>query len=340
MSWVLASLLVVSHLPALTTCSDHVRISYNRSQIGVIDLPNIEPAKLPLHCKSFDLICALEAHGRYNEAFERYEHRYASCGDWGWTLDGHNTNGNDAAVAFKTTPCGTRVAIKGSRTTNTISHIKRECRALQKLDDGSCDGCFPKYYFYSNHTRVCYSGVLVDLTSFGIILRSARLHADTTLVTDLILQGINIIRVLRAHNIEHRDFTFRNMLVGSRRPGGGRYQLKVLDFGASAPVSQPAHTKHGLEVSYGASTTVIRRRHVHLPGNRGQSDLYALCCDFLEHFFKERDQCRLNRLPVPDPYNPHKLHDVLLKVLSENWGEHSDESLGTAEAMIRAVNLF
>jgi serine/threonine protein kinase len=312
---------------------------YNRSQIGVMDLPTIlEPVKLPPHCKSFDHICALEAQRRYSEAFERYEERYEACGDWGWTLEG-DSHGNDAAVAFKTTPCGTRVAIKGSRYNRTIAHIQKECLTLQRLDDGSCEGCFPKYYFYSNRSRACYSEVLVGLTNLGSILRSSRLRGNTSHVIDLILQGINIIRVLRAHNVEHRDFTFRNMLTGSWKVDDTvRYQLKVLDFGASAPVR---HQESNSVEDTDGFTAIKKRKRGSLPGNRGQTDLYALCCDFLEHFYKDGDQCRLRRMPVPVPYNPHKLHHVLLAVLSDNWGTQTEPSLiDKAEFMMQQVNVF
>jgi serine/threonine protein kinase len=292
---------------------------YNRSQIGVMDLPTIEPAKLPPHCKSFDHICALEAQRRYSEAFERYEERYEACGDWGWTLEG-DSHGLDAAVAFKTTPCGTKVVVKASRSERTIEHIQKECLTLQRLDDGSCEGCFPKYYFYSNRSRACYSELLKHSNiTFGLIVRAARFGNHLPIVKKLIHQGIVAIQALRAHHIEHRDLSFRNLILARDTTASDHMRVKVIDFGASAPVGSPLPPPK------------------QMAGNLGRSDLYTLFCNFARHIYPDIGNCRQDRKRVPPREDVLTLKWVLLKVMNDNWESPEPPDLASADSLIRDV---
>lgn len=120
---------------------------FNGSWVGLIKVPTIAEDAMPAICFDFSDICMLESSKTYGLAFSMYEKRFASCGLHGWTLDGSGS-GVDASVGFLTTPCGMRVAIKGTRKERVLENIQRDCAALKALGEGnanaSCPGCFPR----------------------------------------------------------------------------------------------------------------------------------------------------------------------------------------------------
>ncbi len=135
-----------------------------------------------------------------------YEARYEACSDHGWSLDGH-AGGEDSYVAFKTTPCGTRVAVKGSRRNATIQHIQRECEVLRSLSGDaevakSCAHCFPKYYYYSKTSRACYSEVIPNAGSTLIRAMKSRKPGALSVTKHVLLQGLTALRLLLKHNVE------------------------------------------------------------------------------------------------------------------------------------------
>jgi serine/threonine protein kinase len=288
---------------------------------------------LPPHCKSFDHICALEAQRRYSEAFERYEERYEACGDWGWTLDGNN-RGYDAAVAFKTTPCGTRVVIKGSRHSNTLQRIEKECRRLQFLSSPpvsvECPRCFPVYYYFSNRTRACYSELVAhppDINGRAVFgkgvgkLWGARFRQ----VRHLIAQGLHSLEVLWRHGIEHRDVTFRNVLFRydpaypENTPtvdGRPRLQLVIFDFGASRLLHE--------------NVTLWKRA-----GNRGLPDVYAYTCSWLHHIDLTHRGCHYVVPAPPDHQRPESLEWALLQIVATSSTASTAETFRTAIALVR-----
>lgn len=121
---------------------------YNMSRVGLIDLPTIANTTLPAFCSDFAYICALESSQQYEQSFAMYEERYRICALHGWTLDGSG-HGNDASVGFLTTPCGTRVAVKGTQKERVLEHVQRECAVLKELGEdnstAACPGCFPRW---------------------------------------------------------------------------------------------------------------------------------------------------------------------------------------------------
>lgn len=186
-------------------CIDAVSfVSYNASQVGLLDLVVTQP--LPPQCTDFDVMCKLEATGNYIEVFLQYETRYSTCGDHGWSLEG-SAGGFDAAVAFKTTPCGTRVAVKGSRRNASIEHIRRECEVLQMLSSDTeiqqmCPRCFPRHYFYSNISRACYSELIEDKGVAYLKAVKAGKPFGLPATKRLLLQGVQALRMLLRNSIE------------------------------------------------------------------------------------------------------------------------------------------
>ena len=169
---------------------------FNASQLGLVDLPQLDGV-VPAFCENFKPMCAAEASQNYTSALAMYEERYAKCGDHGWALNGH-AHGYDAHVAFKTTPCGTKLAIKSARTHPTLDHIRKECRRLRELQlpffVAQCPGCFPKFYHYSNVTGACYAEFI---NGNRLSTMRLRVRGTVTSVKSLALQGLHVVQTLR-----------------------------------------------------------------------------------------------------------------------------------------------
>ena len=210
--FLLSCLLCVLFLPVFTRSvmsagSTTVTLPpFNASQVGLLDSDLAAPKLIPPACKQFDDICDIESSANYEQAFQMYEARYEACGDHGWSLDGHSS-GEDSYVAFKTTPCGTRVVVKGSRRNATIQHIQRECEVLRSLSGDaevakSCAHCFPKYYYYSKTSRACYSEVIPNAGSTLIRAMKSRKPGALSVTKHVLLQGLTALRLLLKHNVE------------------------------------------------------------------------------------------------------------------------------------------
>ena len=286
---------------------------FNSSQIGVIDLPRINATAMPAFCRNFQDICKLEAKGDFHGAFTAYESRYSQCSDHGWSMTGRN-QGYDAAVAFKTTPCGTRAVIKGSRRAKTMDNIEKDCDRLRYLGESSaateCPGCFPRFFFFSNVTRACHSE-FIQSVSIG------RTITSVSSVKSLFLQGVHIIRTLRAHNLEHGDITFRNLLVKKTIDvdDTAKYKLVMFDFAASRHLDEPGDG--------------------HMTGNHGFSDLYTLACNFYRNIYREGG-CRHRVQPVFTNETRSFKH-AFTSIMADNADVNSEPDYTRIEQMIRSV---
>lgn len=151
-------LFVFQLLACLIFVSGYSALGYNASQLGRLDLPTLDPSALPAHCTSFEDACALESAGNYEAAIAIYESRYPTCGDAGWATEG-TAHGLDLVVAFKTSPCGTRMVVKGTRDEVKQGHVSHECGFLKTLSTPenllACAECFPRYYSFG---QVCTKG--------------------------------------------------------------------------------------------------------------------------------------------------------------------------------------
>ena len=125
-----------------------------------------EPAAAPAAC-SYDDICKLERSGKYEQAFAMYEERSETCGDQGWETIRVLGEGMSGRVRLRRTPCGLRIAAKeppaGGNTIGSFQllkqHIEVDCLVMKALDKfrAGCNNCFPKYYYFSAKTGVCYN---------------------------------------------------------------------------------------------------------------------------------------------------------------------------------------
>jgi hypothetical protein len=273
--------------------------------IGNTTLPTLEGDHLPAACLDFSEACAAEADGNYEKAIQLYEERYSVCGDYGWNITGHGQGSNDFVV-FKRTPCGLHVAIKPSRK-------PKECMMLKLLTEGKayddCPGCFPRYFYRSNFTQSCYSEYVNASHIKGLPVRYVRIHR----VKALFLQGLHIIRVLRSHNIEHRDLGYRNILCKETKQADGRVteQLIFFDFGSYRTLDSLAylddivpgnrssrhhhHHHHGVLQDTRPETGPTPRR---LDGNGRHTDIYSLACAFYGATYHD-GSCHGNPPPLP-----------------------------------------
>lgn len=241
-------------------------LTFAPNYVGTMKLPSVDPAALPTRCRDFNELCSLETEGMFELAFAGFEERYTECGDFGWSVDG-SAHGSEYSVTFKTTPCGTRTAVKGLRT-------PKECTALKLLTTGQsaaeCPGCFPQHYYYSNTTKACYSEFLdSQVPMHKVVGRSLGVTAqEVAHIKRVFLQGVRAILVLRSHNIEHHDLSFRNMLL--REEAGGPH-LVIFDLAGSVPLDQ----------------RLDRRRS--LGANGVHTDMHMLCTAFLGKMYSRRE---------------------------------------------------
>jgi hypothetical protein len=116
---------------------------------------------------NYDDICKLERAERYEEAFALYEERADTCGDQGWETIRVLGEGMSGRVRLRKTPCGLRIAAKeppaGGNSIGSFQllkqHIEVDCKVIKALDAhrAACNNCFPKYYYFSDKTGVCYN---------------------------------------------------------------------------------------------------------------------------------------------------------------------------------------
>ena len=319
----LAPLLAVSiciMLSPMVSAGNNRHPQFNTSQIGSLDLPTVREPDVPPFCTEYRDICHLERTGQYEKAFSAYESRYTVCGWYGWTLLG-SSSGYDAAVGFAVTPCGSRVAIKGSRRAKTIAHVTSECMYLKLMSSDSaradCPGCFPGYLYYSNMTGACYSVYVHDTASPARCIGKTPDALNHT--KHYFRQGMRAIKTLRHHGIEHRDLSFRNVLIHRKFQQVNNitthgHQVVIMDFGAAAPIG----TQDG------------RRA-----GNRGHCDTYKWACDFLELLY--RTDCR-NRIPAPKKqFDPTSLESVLHSLLQKYHDPLANPDFDHIDALIQGV---
>lgn len=307
---------------------------FDDTKVGMLTLPNIDPDHVPQECKSFTAACAAERDQNYELAFQLYEARYNQCGDYGWTFQG-KSSGSSYTVAFKTTPCGLPVAIK------TLPD-PRECFQLKRVASGGalqeCPGCFPRWYWYGNDTKACYSEFVARNGSWEDALpaRSKELTgAQVATVKSLYLQGVHAIRVLREHNIEHHDMAFRNIALQKTADGGPK--LVIFDFSGAQELDEYTvyrMKKLNAQVAAGTSAALdhtgpvsgavanrpkvkslrtspdIKLRPTHqmakprvLGVNGRFTDLFTFTCDFLVFLYNHCGYCSTcwsNVYPVKD----------------------------------------
>jgi serine/threonine protein kinase len=275
-------LLIVSLAMVISANAQRRTGPYRPGVIGEFQIPVVDPATMPSFCSDFTSACQAEANDDYEEAVKLYEDRYPLCGDFGWNVTGSNKGSNDFVV-FKTSPCGTPMAIKAA-------HSAKECKRLKELTTGTayeeCPGCFPRYYALSNVTNCCYSEFILT-KKYNVLRKKPELFHR---VKALYLQGITAIRTLRSHNVEHRDLSYRNLLFREVVDDHGLRHLRLVlfDFGASLPLD-------GLEKLDPKPVSAGPR----VLSNGRFPDIFALTCTFTRHLYN-RFECRDHAMDLPE----------------------------------------
>jgi hypothetical protein len=257
------------------------RFPSERKFLGVVKLPRDWLTKSPPHCTIIpETVCAAEAGGDFSTAFQYYESRITECGMSGWKLVAHLGAGHAAAASAWKTPCGLGVAVKDTRRPYLIPHIKHDCLTLRLLssylEDASCDGCFPRFFYFSNLTGVCYSQHVVSVPiSVFLDHVDAKSAAGLRLLFNLFRQGLQILAILQRAGVQHRDLTFRNILVRNLKTSGEKYRLLMLDFGGSK--------SNEVGVAPGTVATQL--------SSCGFSDLHSYACSFLDRLYPGYPYC-------------------------------------------------
>jgi hypothetical protein len=313
----------------LTLCQCQVRSNtYRPSLIGDFVLPNITQSHLPATCFDFSQACAAEDAGDYESAILLYEEKYTTCGDHGWNTTGHASGSNDFVV-FKRTPCGgLHVAVKAAR-----SH--KECHVIKELTTGKafneCPGCFPRYFTLSNFTHACYSEYVPHHEIFGFRGKTANL----TIAKMFFLQGVRIVKAMRAQGWEHRDFGLRNIAMRSWTQPDGRLapQLLVFDFGAARHLEDlkgmDAKLQRHIEEGVGH-----RRR---LDGNGFHTDMYMLAFDLCQHTYGPK-LCPKRAESLPN--RADSLLYLFLKVMRDNLYHGVEPDFRGIYELARSITRF
>lgn len=208
---------------------------------GLVTIP-VEPLDSAGSC-DYSHICLLEYEGKYEEAFAAYERLMMVCGDGKWHTFAHLGRGETASVMLRKTPCGSFVAMKIPNTEGliptvartVIKHIGADCDALRRLapylNQPECNGCFPRYYHYSNITGVCYNEYVESIPMGKFI---SAFDADTPRGLDVVktamLQSLDALAILKANDIVHRDLLFKNMLARLLPGRTPSFQVVIMDF--------------------------------------------------------------------------------------------------------------
>jgi serine/threonine protein kinase len=340
----LASLFVLLSTASFTVLATP---TFSPDRVGLYSLPKISSHALPAVCGNFSEACAAEAAEKYELAMQLYEERYEQCGDHGWNITGRSSGSNEV-VTFKTTPCGLRVAIKAA-------HTPKECSVLRFLSSRTvqqeCPGCFPRYYFLSNFTHACYSEAVQKAEIRGFRGKYANLQH----VKAFYLQALKMVSVLRKYNIEHRDLSFRNILLRNMTRADGRIhqQIVFIDFGSARPLDAlkylegrdpnlPTNSKgHPFKFTFpdldadgnvikGTGSPPVPRR---LDGNYGYNDIYAVTCTFYMRSYSEYGANCINTGPPKHP--PGNDTESLLYVYASILHKHADRSVELDHKWVR-----
>jgi hypothetical protein len=280
---------------------------FHSAQFGVVSLLKINYKHLPPACDTVpEPTCLAEASGDIASAIAAHEQRIETCGGHGWKRTMVLGEGRVAPVWSMMTPCGSPVAAKFARLPSALEHVSRDCFILKKLsrriDDPDCNGCFPKYFYHSNYTGVCYSELVravpmtdflnhINVTQPGILLDIVKLAFH---------QGLSILQILQEEGVKHQDLSFRNVMVRISDSGAlPPFRVLFLDFGGSY-VNELGQTQK-------ASTGGL--------GNKGRPDAFAWPCAFYRHFFSAA-LCR----EIPQGYvagESNSLQRALLQMMHE-----------------------
>jgi hypothetical protein len=200
---------------------------------GLIRIPAVKPQNVG-HC-SWKEVCNLEYSGQFEAAFAKYEELMQKCSDRSWLTLASLGRGETAAVILRRTPCGTLVAAKIPVSPLAAGHNAADCAVLKRLGPflaaPECQGCFPRYFYYSNVTGICYNQYVPSIPMHRF-LRSFNVSLPETIdyVKVAFHQAIDAVAILQANGVTHRDLMFKNMLA---RPSPGEnppFRLTIMDF--------------------------------------------------------------------------------------------------------------
>ena len=242
-----------SHLPkyaGLAVAPENQPSNSVNKSFGLLDIP--EQPIMPVSSCIGAIKCELEYFGDFERAFAHYEKLALSCSDYGWVTVAHLGRGETAEVVLRQTPCGSLVAMKVPTLDPDIPPLKRldaqrniaaDCAVLKRLvpflDDPSCDGCFPQYYYYSNTSGICYNEYKksIPLSAFFRALKpraggggfsNAMLQLSS--MKTLFTQGLSALEILKQNHIVHRDLLAKNMLVRLQPRSDPQFRLVIMDF--------------------------------------------------------------------------------------------------------------
>jgi hypothetical protein len=326
----------VAILSSILLVNSHAKSDMlSATAIGTYKLPKINKAVAAAHCQKPTAICEVEARGEYNRAFTQYEKRFDTCGMSGWVEAGMLGHGHAGSVALRKTPCGLSVAMKGSRRINQARHTQYDCEVLELLtrylEDPRCDGCFPRYYYFSNLTNICYSEHVPSVPiSVYFDHVNANVSAGFQHLQKAFVEGLNALEILQAAGVQHRDLSFRNIVIRQRLQRAGTHVndrgVVFLDFGGSnaRPLGRP------LKVD------------PNLLGNFGASDAYTYACDYFRYFYPLAGDCRHDHgIPKAVRESPTSTaFQKFLAAMMENhvtWGEVDYEDLRTKFASVKSL---
>jgi hypothetical protein len=284
----LQALSAIVHAQELTMQLESHSVGGHSKRIGQLSIDNADVKQE--RCQVVDPeVCAREAGGDFEFAFVAYESRYEECGLAGWKTEGILGRGHVSAVALRDTPCGLDVAMKGTHSPSTQEDINLDCHIMKMLmtyqNDPRCNGCFPKYYFLSNYTGVCYAE---HVASVPIAVYFDHVNANSTAgfqhVRKAFVEGLGALSVLQEAGVKHRDLTFRNILIRLPSEPSKEYQVVVMDFGGSQTVQ------------FGVAPNV---RAIVL-GGHGRSDLFSYTCGYIKYFYPQYPWCKsLRQYNIP-----------------------------------------
>jgi serine/threonine protein kinase len=218
-----------------------------------------------------------------------YEQRLETCGLIGWTKVGILGRGHVSAVSLRITPCGLHVAMKATHSAVAQLGVNIDCSVLEMLmryqNDPRCNACFPKYYFLSKYTGVCYAEYVA---SVPIAVYFDHINANSTAgfqhVRKAFVEGLGALSVLQDAGVKHRDLTFRNMLIRLPSSDSKEYKVVFVDFGGS-------QTKQ-----FG----VVPNVRAIVLGGHGRSDLFSFTCGYIKYFYPQYPWCKsLRQYNIP-----------------------------------------
>jgi hypothetical protein len=204
-------------------------------QYGMVRIPANDSNA---HGCSTSYICKLEYQGMFEEAFAEYERILMKCGDQTWTTFASLGRGETAAVVLRKTPCGSFVAMKVPAVLTAAKHNAADCAILRRLAPflhaPTCQGCFPRYFYYSNITGVCYNEYVpsIPMSRFMKVYRDVDLDPEENLrvVKEAFRQSLHAVAILRENGITHKDLLFKNMLVRLRPGETPWFRIAIMDF--------------------------------------------------------------------------------------------------------------